>query len=84
MREGNGRIDYYEKLLYNSDMRDCKLLSVENAAELLSSSRSTIYKYVNSGDLKAIKMGDRTMIKVLDLVNFINTREGYKGCPNEV
>ncbi len=80
-----GDIDLSSSLCYNNvDMRKVKLLSVEETAELLRASRSTIYKFINSGELKAIKLDSRTMIKMADLTDFVDTREKYRSCPNEV
>jgi excisionase family DNA binding protein len=38
------------------------LVSVQNAAAMLSSSRPTIYKLLNSGALPAVRNGGRTLI----------------------
>lgn len=84
---GNNRgksIDQSPKMLYNLDMEKVKLLSVEETAGTLGVSRSAIYNYINSGELKAIKLTRRTMIKMTDLTSFIESREKYVGCINEI
>ena len=78
-------VDCSENLCYNNiNMDNVKLLSVENTAGTLGVSRSAIYNFINSGELKAIKLDSRTMIRLSDLTDFIESRERYVGCLNEI
>ena len=77
-------IDLKPKILYNLDMENVKLFSVEETAGVLGVSRSAIYNYINGGELKAIKLARRTMVKMTDLMGFIESREKYVGCVNEI
>lgn len=86
MVDNRGRsIDYYDNLCYNNvDMEKVKLLSIEETAGTLGVSRSAIYNFINSGELKAIKLESRTMVRMVDLADFIESRERYVGCLNEI
>ncbi len=78
-------VDCSENICYNNiNMDNVKLLSVEATAGTLGVSRSAIYNFINSGKLKAIKLDSRTMIKLADLTDFIESRERYVGCLNEI
>lgn len=46
------------------------LLSVNDAAAALGTSRPTLYKLLNSGALHAVKMSGRTMIPVQSLRDY--------------
>lgn len=77
-------IDLSANLCYNIDMEKVKLFSVNEAAGTLGVSRSAIYNFINGGELKAIKLDSRTMIRMTDLKAFIESRERYVGCLNEI
>ena len=78
-------VDCSENICYNNiNMDNVKLLSVETTAGTLGVSRSAIYNFINSGKLKAIKLDSRTMIKLADLTDFVESRESYVGCLNEI
>lgn len=78
-------VDCLENLCYNNiNMDNVKLLSVEDTAGTLGMSRSAIYNFINSGELKAIKLDSRTMIRLSDLTDFVESRERYVGALNEI
>lgn len=87
LRASNNRgsgIDLSPNLCYNIDMEKVKLFSIEETAGTLGVSRSTIYNFINGGELKAIKLDSRTMVRMADLTDFIENRERYTGCLNEI
>ena len=47
------------------------LLSVPEAAQLLGVGRSTVYALVSTGDLQAVKIGSRSLIRRSDAENLI-------------
>ncbi len=59
-----------------------KLLSVKQVAEILQVTDRTIYSYVNSGQLKAVKLGKKNkttragkvLISVENLNHFLNSK----------
>lgn len=78
-------VDVSSNLCYNNiSMENVKLFSVEETAGTLGVSRSAIYNFINSGELKAIKLESRTMVRMVDLADFIESRERYVGCLNEI
>lgn len=80
-----GNVDVSSNLCYNNiSMENVKLFSVEETAGTLGVSRSAIYNFINSGELKAIKLESRTMVRMVDLADFIESRERYVGCLNEI
>jgi len=58
-------------------MDDFKLYTVEEIAGILKVTERTLYNYIKSGLLKAIKIGKYWRIKHADLQNFID--KGTKG-----
>lgn len=46
--------------------------SVPEVARLISTGTTTVYKLINSGELPAKKLGDRTLILHDDLIRFMN------------
>lgn len=46
-------------------------VDVVTAAEMIGCKRSFLYKMINSGDIKVIKLGRRTVISVDHLKEFI-------------
>ena len=51
-----------------------ELLTVKEVMDILKLSQRTIYRYIESGELKAIKFGKEWRIRKTDLENFIDTR----------
>src|SRR5262249_4983280 len=58
-----------------------RLLSVEDAARMLGLGLSSVYNLRTRGDLDAIKMGDRPLIKVESVDKFIAPRPPAKIAP---
>lgn len=56
----------------NTYLLNYKYYSINEVAEMLSFSRPTVYKLVNSETLKAIRIHGQLRIKHLDLMKFIN------------
>ena len=53
-------------------MEDFKLYTVEEIAEILKVTERTLYNYIKSGVLKAVKIGKYWRIKHTDLQIFID------------
>jgi excisionase family DNA binding protein len=53
------------------------LVSVEEAARMLSVCRATLYKLLASGDVQAVRIGRRTLIPVEALKIFAASLPGY-------
>jgi excisionase family DNA binding protein len=51
-----------------------RLLTIQEAAQILKIHRSTVSRYVLSGELKAYRIGRRVLIKEEDLWTFIENR----------
>lgn len=51
-----------------------KLLTIEEAAQILRVHRSTISRYIKSGELKAYSIGIRKLVKEEDLWLFFENR----------
>lgn len=51
------------------------LASLEDAGELLGVSRSTIYKLVDSGQLRSMKVAGRRMVVRDSITDFISSAE---------
>ncbi|MDJ1372664.1 helix-turn-helix domain-containing protein [Gulosibacter molinativorax] len=47
------------------------LLTLQEVAERLRSSRSTVYEYINAGELPTIVLGNRRRVRPSDLESFI-------------
>ena len=78
-------VDVSSKLYYNNiSMENVKLLSIDEVAEALGVSRNTVYAHMNSGELDAIKLDNRTMIRMSDLLVFIESRNRYLEVENAV
>jgi len=54
-------------------MDDFKLYSVDEIAQILKVTERTLYTYIKSGLLKAVKIGKYWRIKHTDLQKFIDT-----------
>ena len=53
------------------------LVSVEEAAEMLRVSRATFYKLLNSGAVRAVKNGRRTLIPMQALRDYAESLSSY-------
>lgn len=53
--------------------RDLILYSPEDVAKILRVSRRSIYNYIKSGKLKAVKIGREWRITEKNLIDFTNT-----------
>lgn len=56
---------------------DTILVSMKKAAELLSLGRGTLYKLLNSGELRAVKSGGRTLIPAQVLRDYADSLSSY-------
>ena len=65
----------YEKI------KDKEYLSVSETAFLLSVGRTTVYRYLHIGSLKAIQMGNKTFIRRADIDEKFEKSEEYKPKP---
>jgi len=53
-----------QKIEYNlSKINEKEFLSIEDTCQLLGASRMTIYRQIKNGNIKAAKLGRRTIIK---------------------
>lgn len=52
-----------------------KIYSVFEVCELLSVTRKTLNKYIASGELKAIRLGNQVRISEESLTNFLSAKE---------
>jgi len=53
-------------------MEDFKLYTVKEITEILKVSQRTLYNYIKSGTLKAVKIGKYWRVKPVDLQNLID------------
>ena len=58
-----------------------RLLTIQEAADLLRLHRSTVSRYILSGELKAYRIGRRVLIKEEDLWSFFENREVLEYVP---
>ncbi|HEX2920670.1 MAG TPA: helix-turn-helix domain-containing protein [Bacteroidales bacterium] len=56
----------------NKYLLNYKFYSINEVAEMLSFSRPTIYKIINEGKLKTIRINGQMRIKHIDLTDYIN------------
>ena len=54
-------------------MADFKLYTIDEIADILKVTQRTIYNYIKSGSLKAIKIGKYWRIRHEDLDHFLKT-----------
>lgn len=54
-------------------MPDFKLYTIDEIAEILKVTQRTIYNYIKSGSLKAVKIGKYWRVKHSDLELFLET-----------
>jgi len=59
----------------NKEIRDIKLLNVEEAAELLKVKIPTIYSWKHNGKIPFVKIYGRLCFDKQTLINFINSRK---------
>ena len=55
--------------------RKMKIYSIFEICELLSISRKTINKYIASGELKAIRLGNQIRVSEVSLMEFLEHKE---------
>ncbi|OPY76876.1 MAG: Helix-turn-helix domain protein [Syntrophorhabdus sp. PtaU1.Bin153] len=55
-----------------------KLITVNEALDILRISRPTIYRFIADGSLKPVKIGKRTLFEEKELQRFIDSRSGKK------
>ena len=78
-------IDLSSKLCYNNVvMEKVKLFSIEETAKTLGVSKSAVYNFINGGKLEAKKLGSRTMVRMADLLKFVESRSSYLGVENDL
>ncbi|KAB2720951.1 helix-turn-helix domain-containing protein [Brucella intermedia] len=51
--------------------------SITEAMAAIGIKRTMIYSLINSGELKAVKVGRLTMIRSTDLQDFVDSRQPY-------
>ncbi len=54
------------------------LYTIEQISEILKVTKRTVYNYIKSNDLKAVKIGKYWRVKHSDLEEFINTGTNKK------
>jgi excisionase family DNA binding protein len=64
-----------EKAIYNPAISQKEFLSIEEACQLISASRWTIYRLIEKGTLKAAKLGRITRISRSSINNLFNLTE---------
>lgn len=77
MQEIKRLSDEYEKI------KDKEFLSVKEAAFLLSAGRTTIYRYLHDGTLKAVQTNGKTFIRRTDINIMFDNAEQYRAQPNK-
>jgi excisionase family DNA binding protein len=61
---------------HQPEERSVKLTySVAETCEALSISRPTFYRLINAGELHALKIGSRTVVRADELERFLGSRE---------
>lgn len=85
-----------QKELENKQLQSNKIelsqkefLSINDTATLIGVSRSTVYRYINTGELKASRIGKRILLKASDLdllfhENLIEIKIAYNPSPNDL
>lgn len=56
-----------------------RLLSVNDTAEYLGITRSSVYRMINAGDLPVVHVGSRTLLDRHDLDAFIERNKAVAG-----
>ena len=73
--------DKLQNARYDSDM-SCQLFEVEQVCGALKIGRSTLYKLVNSRELKAVKLLGRTLFRPTDVAEFVDSLTTMEGASN--
>lgn len=71
-------ISIKRRALVNDHILSC---SIKEASRLSGVGRSALYGFISSGDLKAVKCGRRTLIRIVDLRKFIDKLPGMMPAP---
>lgn len=58
---------------------DKTLLNITEACEKLRIGRTRLYQILNTGQIKAVRMGKRTFIPAVAIDEFINGLQPFKG-----
>ena len=66
----------------NNDNMKYNLLGLLDVCNLLKISRSTLYSLVNRGEIKAVKIRNRTLFRATDISDFIANLPEYEGGQN--
>ncbi len=66
----------------NDKIKDKEFLSVSETAFLLSVGRATIYRYLQSGTLKALQVGRKTFIRRIDIDDMFDNIQEYQAKPS--
>jgi len=53
-------------------MEDFKLYTIEEITDILKVTQRTLYNYIKSGSLKAVKIGKYWRVKQIDLQKFVD------------
>ncbi len=77
-KSSGGPLDESLKVRQNPDDMS-KLLSKQEACELLGIGHTMLQKLLNEKALPAFKIGRRTLIKKVDLIAYINNLSPYEG-----
>lgn len=57
-----------QKIQYNaSQLSEKEFLSIADTCQLLGASRMTIYRQIKNGNIKAVKLGRRTIIRISEI-----------------
>jgi len=57
-----------------------KLLHIQDIADLLNVTHNTIYRYIKSGELASIKIGNRHVFYEKDLKDFLDKNHSHLTC----
>ena len=62
-------------------MADIKLYTLPEVGKIIRLSRRTLYNYLKSGELQAVKIGGTWRVSEESLQKFINSRESNQCAP---
>ncbi len=54
-----------------------ELLTIPQVCTEANAGRTTVYKLINTGQLSAVKLGKKTLVRREDLKNFMSTLGAY-------